>query len=717
MNALHEALLFAALWAAACAPAVVALWPPRRGARDSHFDDVATSPSGVGGRADALLVGAVVGLLQFLLLAKFLFLAGVPCGVGGFLGVAVTHALLGFGMRAWTLRARRKGSAPPPLPAPVSPRWNAPAQALFAGILLATVAGLHDLTRAYGDSHFYWIAKAWTFVVDGSYRLHPYLHGPTYPLLVPTGHAWFLAFDSVPGAALWQNALLACALLHAARYVARKGGRFGAVVAFATLLPTMPAVVRAGLGDGLYADVPMAATFLFAVVTLAETLEGARSRAWPAAVALAACAMTKVNGTLYLLPVLAVAAPCVAFGLRGGDAPSVGESGSDGFARRCARLLGLFGPAVAVSLAWRTIVRLQGSHEGADDLALRVLREEILGSPAPLASLLHKAAISACFFAEWFALDRPASFDFLARAGWIPPLAFLAGPALIARVRRRPGEATLAAGALGSAIVVVFAMYTLVPAADDARAHWWLRTGAARAVAHALPLLATVAALGLARAAEIAPAPSREPRQSSERGAPASDSSPAWRRRAFLALLVLAPSVAATISGAIGSRAEPRLAAFATRGERQFRAPFEEAIPADWGDLRADPFGFYEPERWGDAEVRWAAPRVRVPVLVRGARLSVAYVVGHTDISGDAPVEVRVRVVNATPDDPGEGRIDPEAPDAVASTHATTGYHARSFRVPPHVAHAVVEIEASRPMVTPEGRVVGVAIYDWGWSP
>jgi hypothetical protein len=146
------------------------------------------------------------------------------------------------------------------------------------------------------DGTFIWQLKADAIAVERGIPWH-YLHDdsrawshPIYPLLVPLQRAWLFAWRGVvhQGAAKLLGALFFTAVVALFLGPARRLGRGSSWLALALLLGTPMVVVSVGSATSGYADFPLAAFYLGAVLYLLPVAADGVAHDWPMGACLAA---------------------------------------------------------------------------------------------------------------------------------------------------------------------------------------------------------------------------------------------------------------------------------------------------------------------------------------------------------------------------------------------------------------------------------------------
>lgn len=639
-------IAFALIGCALAAPPAWALWPGRR----------------AGGKAEAVLLGALLGIPLFVILAHFALLGGARAGKGGMLAVYASEWLACAALRRFS-PPRSAGLAPIPHERRVV-LWT---MALSLG---AFMTAFYAFSEPFYDSLVYWVGKGWTISISGDARIFPATHAPAYPLAIPFAHALFMAFDNPVGVACWQRAFFLGSLLYAALYLARRFGWPGLLAAVLPLPAQVLVCERGGIGIGLYADVTQGAALLLAAVLLMEILDSAAARAWPAACALCFFVLVKVNAASYL--------PCVALAFAAALPSSVWREAAR--AKRLALCAAILIPPLLAIAGWKLALWLWRVPPGVEGVAADVLRLDILGSSNPLAVYAHKLSLSLSFFVWLFALDRPLTMEFFARLGWTvaaPPLALLAWRALAARER----FACLAATGLFAFLVAV--MYCLVRADDDAEADWWFRGGYLRTAVHLLPMgvLASQAIMARLLADGLKSKASGDPLCDPAKDAPAPS-------RLWLAYLL--PVVVAL------------LLLFRPKGGSDWRALFGSYLSTQPFWETGLPYGLHEPEPWEGARIRWTSGKTSFRFIRRGDNLRVSYWLNHPDLSPEHPVTVSIAVEGSPPR---------------STTHDSPGYFATGFDLGEFEGSCPrFKMECSRTWTARDGRVVGAALFPFEWD-
>jgi hypothetical protein len=278
-----------------------------------------------------------------------------------------------------------------------------------------------------------------------------FLHGPTYPLLIPLAYNFFLRANTGIGVAALTPTLLATSVLGLGLPSLRKA-RLGLPI-LALFVVSVPLLYRDEL-PLLYADVALAVFFALTLAVLSDILAG-KKRNYEAAVLSLAVAATKLNGE-YLIGITILSFSL--FYLTSCRSMIVGVK----------QILCIFSPVIAY-LGLQLILRHTYNLKTIFQVfAVPVIQQEILTSPDPFK--VYGAKLAASIKYAFFLATQTDRKVFLI---------FFLGMPLVIRSTSPIRFLYLTVGAV--ILFTIGIVYSLIPYDDR---QWWFDTGYWRTLSH-----------------------------------------------------------------------------------------------------------------------------------------------------------------------------------------------------------------------------------------
>lgn len=428
INALQSWLYFIFLLLMICLPTFLLF-------KSKHFYN---------GNLETMVKAFVVGFFQFFMIGLLLFYCQVPINLSGWSIVYLVHIL--FSLFIWKHARQRE------LKSQVQGKSFCFYFLYFGFVCLLLMFYFWQTIRQtaiIGDSGFYWFAKGWTFFNTQDIYSFPYLHAPSYPLLIPLIYNFFLQMDCGLGIAAYTAMLLIATILITLQAGWDKAGRLSAIIGLPYAL-FLPLLFNPRILDS-YADIPLAVVYYLALLMLAETLL-AEKPSYGAIVLLAAMPLIKDNGSYLLLPVIVISL----FYKYGKDKKwNIRESAA------------LFGIPLMVLVSNGVTLIMAGVKTRIVEMFIPVMMQEVMHTSNPFLAYWQKLVPSARYFIG-IAGSNPHWYIIL-----LPLIALLMFARFSTRYRY------ILVNVVVTLVITVGFVYVFVPSADR---QWWFKFGYDRAL-------------------------------------------------------------------------------------------------------------------------------------------------------------------------------------------------------------------------------------------
>jgi hypothetical protein len=394
------------------------------------------------GNLETITKAFVVGFFQFFMIGLLLFYCRVPINLNGWLIVYLVHIL--FSLFIWKQAKQRE------LKSQVQEKVS---YFLYFGfvclLLMFYFWQTIRQTQIYGDSCFYWFAKGWTFYNTQDIHSFPYLHAPSYPLLIPLIYNFFLQMDCGLGIAAYTAMLLIATILITLQAGWDKAGKLSVIIGlpWALFLPLFfnPHILKS------YADIPLALVYYLALLMIAETMFAAKP-SYGAIVLSAAMPLIKDNGSYLLLPVIVISL----YYRYGKDKKwNIHESAA------------LFGIPLMVFVSNGVTMTMAGVKTRIAEIYIPVMMQEVMNTSNPFLAYWQKLVPSVRYFMG-IASDNPHWYIIL-----LPLIALLMFTRFSAPYRY------ILVNVVVTLVITVGFVYVFLPSADRQS---WFRTGYDRAL-------------------------------------------------------------------------------------------------------------------------------------------------------------------------------------------------------------------------------------------
>jgi len=391
------------------------------------------------GNLETMAKAFILGYFQFFMIGLLLFYCHVPINLRGWVIVYLAHIL--FSLFIWKQTMRRE------LKSPVQGKASCFYFIYFSFVCLVLMLYFWQTIRQtaiIGDSGFFWFVKGSTFYNTQDIYSFPYLHGPSYPLLIPLIYNFFLQMDCGFGVAGYTGMLLIATILITLQAGWDKAGKLSVIVGLPWVL-FLPLFFNTQILMS-YADIPLALVYYLALLMFAETLF-AEKPSYGAIVLSAALPLIKANGVYLLLPLIMISLYC--------------KHGKDK-KLNIPEITVLFGIPLMVLVFNSVILIMAGVKTRIIEMFIPVMIQEVMLTPNP-------------FLAYWQKLV-PSVRHFIGIAGSNPHWYIILLPlvALLMFTRFSTPYRYILVNVVLTLVITVGVVYTFVPTADR---QWWFTWG------------------------------------------------------------------------------------------------------------------------------------------------------------------------------------------------------------------------------------------------
>jgi len=239
-------------------------------------------------------------------------------------------------------------------------------------------------TEIIGDSCFFWFVKGWTFYNTHDIYIFQFLHGNSYPLLIPLIYNFFIQMNCGLGIASYSGLLFLGAILLTLTEGWTKTGKYSVVLGI-PICVFLPILFREHIYES-YADIPLSFVYYMSLLTISDTLFERRS-SYPAMILLCVIPMIKSNGQYLFL--LCFFISVVFMFVR-----------DTKINKHIPMLSRLFGLSFGLIIVNKAIMMLLNVESWITKIPLEVLKNEIIHTTNPFLSYWNKLIPSIKYFFE-----------------------------------------------------------------------------------------------------------------------------------------------------------------------------------------------------------------------------------------------------------------------------------------------------------------------------